>query len=536
MRLYRDGTLACTANSTILVGTGTKFVGNVVIGDTIIMASGACLEIISVDDDTHLKVDLPAAADAQGLSYVVLRFVSAAQYRDLSMKIEQFLTDRQSSMAEFKDWVNGTKTGGPNGDGKYPLTDRFGVTTMCRCPALLDGVASDILSEFDELKSQVQALADNPSGYTLPTATTTVKGGVKVGAGLEVTADGTVKVANGGTGGWGVNRVYSSRSSSGTSSIESVTVTINPLLNNTTAQFIGSRIEVLFDSANNWASGGYPMVAEDVFNTQGTGTIDKMVGRLVQFNLTNPHVKAALCFEGVCSMVSETTTVDVLAGFFWPNLTIVPNIDRIKRRAAFINQDPESVIQSYGPYQNANLVELAPPAHPGTLTGKYFTAPYDTLAAAALPADRLYFLPVFIPHRKVIKKLGFNVTTAGAAGSKAKIGLWRALEGLPVALEASVVDIDVSTVGLKDVDINVRLNPGTYFIGVVSSAAISITYASGGLAHQAQQFGQDDPLATGASLISGGYAPVAFADDLQPVYYGFTYTKATNRPHLWLRT
>ena len=37
--------------------------------------------------------------------------------------------------AALRIWANGTATGGPNGDGKYPLTDGFGNSVLVACPA-----------------------------------------------------------------------------------------------------------------------------------------------------------------------------------------------------------------------------------------------------------------------------------------------------------------------------------------------------------------------------------------------------------------
>ena len=40
-----------------------------------------------------------------------------------------------SSTAELSAWLNGTPTGGPNGDGRYPLTYKDGQVHLILCPA-----------------------------------------------------------------------------------------------------------------------------------------------------------------------------------------------------------------------------------------------------------------------------------------------------------------------------------------------------------------------------------------------------------------
>lgn len=40
-----------------------------------------------------------------------------------------------TTTTELENWLNGTPTGGPNGDGRYPLTDKNGVVHLTLCPA-----------------------------------------------------------------------------------------------------------------------------------------------------------------------------------------------------------------------------------------------------------------------------------------------------------------------------------------------------------------------------------------------------------------
>jgi hypothetical protein len=45
-------------------------------------------------------------------------------------------------MGQLKDWLAGSPTGGPNGDGKYPLTDSSGTTYYVACPAAMEGTVA----------------------------------------------------------------------------------------------------------------------------------------------------------------------------------------------------------------------------------------------------------------------------------------------------------------------------------------------------------------------------------------------------------
>ncbi|WP_454280200.1 hypothetical protein [Sphingomonas sp. Marseille-Q8236] len=42
-----------------------------------------------------------------------------------------------NSVDQFNAWMMGTATGGPNGDGRYPLTNRSNETALVMCPAKL---------------------------------------------------------------------------------------------------------------------------------------------------------------------------------------------------------------------------------------------------------------------------------------------------------------------------------------------------------------------------------------------------------------
>ena len=46
-----------------------------------------------------------------------------------------------ATTTELSNWLNGTPTGGPNGDGYYPLTKSDSTVVLVPCPAL--GVTPD---------------------------------------------------------------------------------------------------------------------------------------------------------------------------------------------------------------------------------------------------------------------------------------------------------------------------------------------------------------------------------------------------------
>lgn len=139
--VYRAGTVSIAAGAIIANGIDTSWLSNAARGDVLVVQSGQCFELVTVETDTRLTLDAAPAGAIANAPYVLLRFVTSQGIRDLLEKIEEFLKDRQVSLAEFADWTTGTATGGPNKDGKYPLTDRFGTVTLAECPAKLIAMA-----------------------------------------------------------------------------------------------------------------------------------------------------------------------------------------------------------------------------------------------------------------------------------------------------------------------------------------------------------------------------------------------------------
>ena len=55
----------------------------------------------------------------------------------LASQINALLTKWNGREAEFRGWLAGSADGGPNGDGRYPLTNASGTTALVDCPAKL---------------------------------------------------------------------------------------------------------------------------------------------------------------------------------------------------------------------------------------------------------------------------------------------------------------------------------------------------------------------------------------------------------------
>ncbi len=61
---------------------------------------------------------------------------------------------------EFRDWLGGTATGGPQGDGRYPLTNGLGVTSLVACPASLASTVTGPGASASAAKLAAEAARD----------------------------------------------------------------------------------------------------------------------------------------------------------------------------------------------------------------------------------------------------------------------------------------------------------------------------------------------------------------------------------------
>ena len=77
---------------------------------------------------------------------------------ELANKISALVDRWNIREDEMVDWINGTVGGGPNLDGKYPITDRDGVTVLVACPAQLEAdVQGNVDSSLDYLNQTLAA-------------------------------------------------------------------------------------------------------------------------------------------------------------------------------------------------------------------------------------------------------------------------------------------------------------------------------------------------------------------------------------------
>lgn len=315
----------------------------------------------------------------------------------------------------------------------------------------------------------------------------------------------------------------------GTSGVRNVNVisqTVSPSGASTRQVFL-NQFKLTYNSSQNMLSGGYLNPSLAVLETAGTGTHDKLVGNMVLMNLTGGNITSTLGYEFTLPTIGATTQIGSLAAYYVPNLNSVTNIGNVLQGYAFANDQATWHIKNSGRYLNAALRELSPPNNPGLVSSRYYSTAPASGTAAATP-NVAYFIPVYVPERTTITKLGFNVSTA--ATGKARIGLYNAANGAPTTLIVQGgVELDTSTTGDKEVTISQQVDSGLYFESILFSGTPTIATHTIP-PERAIQYGSS----TSSAAVEVGYIPFAYAS-LPASAGSLSYQAQPSEPHVWFR-
>lgn len=133
---YRAGSVTVTNGSKNVVGVDTYFTINSSIGDAFTLDGDKLYEIETITDNTHISLKTTyteTTASAQG--YGIIRNFTGTTNATLAEKLTTLLNSWQSREDEVETWQGGTVSGGPNGNGTYPLTNAIGQVVYVMCPA-----------------------------------------------------------------------------------------------------------------------------------------------------------------------------------------------------------------------------------------------------------------------------------------------------------------------------------------------------------------------------------------------------------------
>jgi len=110
------------------------------------------------------------------------------------------------------------------------------------------------------------------------------------------------------------------------------------------------------------------------------------------------------------------------------------------------------------------------------IAGQYYGAYGGSASVAtdAFIADRIYAIPFIVMIAEAFDRISVNVSTAGSAGSKARLGIYYNDVAKPGARLLDAGEIDVDSTGVKEITITQTLQPGLYWLVLIAQANISV--------------------------------------------------------------
>ncbi len=113
-------------------------------------------------------------------------------------------------------------------------------------------------------------------------------------------------------------------------------------------------------------------------------------------------------------------------------------------------------------------------------------------------ADRLYYVPIFVPEQTIYDRIGVEMTDNGGVGSVFRMGIYKWSAGVPGALVLDAGTVDAASNGQKLITISQELPRGYYYIAYISDGDPKMWACNATLGFmspvQAQQRNVDDPL------------------------------------------
>ncbi len=157
------------------------------------------------------------------------------------------------------------------------------------------------------------------------------------------------------------------------------------------------------------------------------------------------------------------------------------------------------------------------------IAGRYYGSnAIGASSTLAVAASRLYVTAFYAPQPRAIDRVSINVTTAGAAGTVARVGVYKGSPdtGVPTTVHVDAGTVPTDTTGIKEATVTATLHgfhwlafvsSGTPTVGSYSNAHIlTVTGGATAATSSVPSAGRDtvtatDPLPdlTGAALIYG---------------------------------
>lgn len=309
--------------------------------------------------------------------------------------------------------------------------------------------------------------------------------------------------------------------------------TVTPV-SNSTAQVFLSKNEITYDSSYNIQTGGYVTAGLDVVNTLGTGTIDKIVGRLVQLNLMGGNVASAVGVESEISRVGSTTNVTTgYSAFYVPNMASVTNIANVPNMAALQSDQVGAHVTIKGAYRNANLVDIAPRLSFGKyLSGRFYAAEHSAVSTATLTAGVAYIVPYMFNKRQTLAgKIGLKLTAITSGNIRFFVySLLPDIDNCTLLYDSGSVAQSVADV---EANIAILVEAGPHIIGCINSADCTAEVHVPDVVSRSYFMGQTASGTTGVQTITANSGYIALPATLNTSVMNFNTTAA--EPHIYYK-
>lgn len=107
-------------------------------------------------------------------------------------------------------------------------------------------------------------------------------------------------------------------------------------------------------------------------------------------------------------------------------------------------------------------------------SGRYYGPSTEvSTGTAAAVIDRLWVVPFLVGQRTRFDRISIEITTVGTTGNVERLGIYGTVNALPSNLIVDAGTVDGLVLGAPELVIDVTLNPGLYWLAMVSQVGVA---------------------------------------------------------------
>ncbi|UZZ08959.1 hypothetical protein NDO41_16310 [Ectopseudomonas mendocina] len=279
--------------------------------------------------------------------------------------------------------------------------------------------------------------------------------------------------------------------------------------------------------------GGWVGAVKANVEFSNNSVVDKSVTNSAFATLVgNSQVDKLLLYEGIINFMGSTANINQACVFYVPNMSVVPNIERIATFYSFGCDYANAHMKNVGRYLKAMktdtgsvLREVASAPHPGLRSGRTYGPASNDPSVARIDNTAiggvLYAVPIFVPHRCTVSAVGVRLNTA-VTSQNLKLAIYHSNNAGKLGLKIyESGNISLGTSGDKQVTgLSLTLEAGMHFLCVLTSADASLKWSS--CKALLDMFGRNGPEGTDSLPVYGtGYIALpADMSSVDPTYIG----------------